>query len=222
MGLTNAEKQARWRAKRDAEIKRLRKAAGAPSSDSQELIDARNEIERLRNENAALKAEREAARRKAVEDAEPEIDARTLSLSAQKKIELAVKQQAQKIAAEYQRRFADEIKQRLEDTVLPHYREMEKRYRDLSESRTKGVMDKKTFRLIWSCLHTDSRKSVSDERLNEAFHQFSRMETKLMSEADHPTPKFKMPTTYEEMMALKQKVSAERKAKRAQQNVVRR
>jgi len=166
--------------------------------------------------------ERETARRKAVADAEPEIDVRTLSLSAQKKVELAVRQQAQQIAAEYQRRFADEIKQHLEDTVMPHYREMEKRYHDLSESRTKGIMDRKTFRLIWSCLHTDSRKSVSDEKLNEAFHLFSRMETKLMSEKDDPTPKFKMPTTFEEMMALKQKVSAERKAKRDQHAMARR
>jgi DNA repair exonuclease SbcCD ATPase subunit len=58
MGLTNAEKQARWRAKRDAEIGRLRKAAGAPSSDSPELIEARKEIERLRKENAALRAQK--------------------------------------------------------------------------------------------------------------------------------------------------------------------
>jgi DNA repair exonuclease SbcCD ATPase subunit len=54
MALTNAEKQARWRAKRDAETERLRNAAeAAPSS---ELIEARKEIERLRNEVAALKA----------------------------------------------------------------------------------------------------------------------------------------------------------------------
>jgi hypothetical protein len=51
MALTNAEKQARWRAKRDAEIERLRNAASAaPSSNSTpELIAARKEIERLRS-----------------------------------------------------------------------------------------------------------------------------------------------------------------------------
>jgi hypothetical protein len=52
MGLSNAERRARWRAKRDAEIDRLRKAAAtakpaktAPAS--QKLADARKEIERL-------------------------------------------------------------------------------------------------------------------------------------------------------------------------------
>jgi hypothetical protein len=57
MTLSNAERQARWRASRDAEIERLRKAAAqkpanavkaALLSDSQELIEARKEIERLR------------------------------------------------------------------------------------------------------------------------------------------------------------------------------
>jgi hypothetical protein len=56
MPLTNAEKQARWRARRDAEFKRLRKlAAKAAPANQEQLAEARKEIERLRKENAALK-----------------------------------------------------------------------------------------------------------------------------------------------------------------------
>ena len=59
MDRTNAERQARWRAKRDAEVERLRKAAAqaaakAEPSSSQELAEARKEIARL---TAALEAE---------------------------------------------------------------------------------------------------------------------------------------------------------------------
>ncbi|MEY9227722.1 FtsZ-binding cell division protein ZapB [Bradyrhizobium japonicum] len=50
MGLNNAERQARFRAKRDAEIERLRKASNKPVPASQELDDARAEIKRLTKE----------------------------------------------------------------------------------------------------------------------------------------------------------------------------
>ena len=48
MGLSNAERQARWRAKRDAEIERLRKASGKAAPASRELAEARKEIAALR------------------------------------------------------------------------------------------------------------------------------------------------------------------------------
>ena len=64
MPLSNAERQARWRASRDAEIERLRKAAAqkpanaAKAALSQELIEARKEIERLRKRVDEQKAKR--------------------------------------------------------------------------------------------------------------------------------------------------------------------
>ncbi|MGM4958113.1 hypothetical protein [Bradyrhizobium sp. 604_D8_N2_3] len=50
MSLNNAERQARFRAKRDAEIERLRKAVPKPAPTSKELDDARAEIKRLSKE----------------------------------------------------------------------------------------------------------------------------------------------------------------------------
>ena len=54
MGLYNAERQARWRAKRGAEIERLRKVA---AEQSEQMAEARREIEivALERENATLK-----------------------------------------------------------------------------------------------------------------------------------------------------------------------
>jgi len=54
MGLDNAERQARWRAKQNAEIERLRKAA---AEQAEQLAEARREIEIavLERENATLK-----------------------------------------------------------------------------------------------------------------------------------------------------------------------
>jgi hypothetical protein len=163
--------------------------------------------------------------------AEPEIDASTLSMSEQDKLAAAIRQEKRKLLEGYHEtvRLAvvDGAKEYLASYVLPHFAELERRYRAIVESRTRGIMEKKTFRLILSCLHTDSRKSASDERLNEAFNAFSHLETKLMSERDDPSPpKFNMPKTMEEWNALKAKVKAERKsermARRGHQNVARR
>ena len=54
MDLDNAERQARWRAKQNAEIERLRKAA---AEQAEQLAEARREIEIavLERENATLK-----------------------------------------------------------------------------------------------------------------------------------------------------------------------
>jgi len=54
MGLDNAERQARWRAKQNAEIERLRKAT---AEQAEQLAEARREIEIavLERENATLK-----------------------------------------------------------------------------------------------------------------------------------------------------------------------
>ena len=54
MGLDNAERQAPWRAKQNAEIERLRKAA---AEQAEQLAEARREIEIavLERENATLK-----------------------------------------------------------------------------------------------------------------------------------------------------------------------
>jgi hypothetical protein len=68
---------------------------------------------------------------------------------------------------------------------------------------------------VWSCLHADCRGSTTEARLNKAFDAFSALEKLVLNEKDSPTQFQKMPTTHAEWEALKAKVAAERRAKRA-------
>jgi hypothetical protein len=43
------------------------------------------------------------------------------------------------------------------------------------ELRRRGLLSRKTFMLIMSCLHADSRKAISDEKLNSAFNTFNAL-----------------------------------------------
>jgi hypothetical protein len=62
-------------------------------------------------------------------------------------------------------------------------------YEKAVETR-KGIMDRAAYRLIWSCLHDNSRKSVSPEKLNKAFSIWTEAKAKVLGEEENPTPKF--------------------------------
>lgn len=78
----------------------------------------------------------------------------------------------------------------------------------------KGIISKATYNLIWSCLHPDSRGSVTDEKLARAFREFEPLEKLVLSEKENPTRPSDLPKTAEEWLARKAKVQAERKAQR--------
>jgi hypothetical protein len=157
---TNAERQARWRAKRDAELERLREAAGqtakpgpqaagqpakpAPAPASNDEIDRlRAEIERLRKAAAGQPQAQPAP--------EPASAApKAAKPSAAPSDELA------KANAEIVRL------RKVNDTL----------HRMIRQKTPK--MDSKTYKRILSSLHSDSRNSVSDEKLNEAFNTFKK------------------------------------------------
>ena len=86
MGLDNAERQARWRAKRSAEIERLRKVA---AEQSEQLAEARREIEivALERENATLK-------KALAHEREQHAEAKTRAAKAASAFEEKVKAQA--------------------------------------------------------------------------------------------------------------------------------
>jgi hypothetical protein len=151
------------------------------------------------------------------QEQQPNAAALSLSVSAQQRLEAAIRQHKRKLDLEFEQRVRDECKKALEATILPSYNKTYAQYQDLIKAR-KGIMDKAAYRKILSCLHTDSRKSVTDEKLNDAFHLFSQLELRLVDEKQNPTPTMQMPRTYEEMMALKCKVSEARKAKREHHN----
>jgi hypothetical protein len=100
--------------------------------------------------------------------ADPNIDPSTLSLSAQQKFDAAIRQYKGKLDAEFESRVRERVRQKVDEIILPHWREKIDKAKILYERR-RGVMDKATFNLIWGALHPDSRKSISDARLAKAF-----------------------------------------------------
>jgi len=157
----------------------------------------------------------EQGRRRA--QADPPIDPDTLSFSARQKFDAAIRQHKRKLELEFEPRVQQRLQDLLGDTVLPAYNKSYVEYQEVTKTR-KGLMDKATFNKIRRCLHPDSRQSVSDDRLHDAFQLFSKMELLLLDESQYPTATFNMPRTYEELMALKRKVQEARRAKRNQSN----
>ena len=68
-----------------------------------------------------------------------------------------------------------------------------------------------------SCLHDDSRKSVSSEKLNKAFTIWTEAKLKVLDEKENPTPKFKdmpdIPGTTAEWRAASEAAAKQRRSK---------
>ena len=109
-----------------------------------------------------------------------------LSASAQQRLDAAIRQHNQNLDAEFSQRVEEEVSRRTREFVLPHFLAL---YEKAVEAR-KGIMDRAAYRLIWSCLHDDSRKSVSSEKLNKAFNIWTEAKAKVLGEEENPTSKF--------------------------------
>jgi len=143
------------------------------------------------------------------------IDPAALSMSARKKLATAIRQHKRELDIEFEIRVLAECKRRLDEISLPHYAKELAALERLIRSR-KGVMDRITYRKILACLHPDRvQDPVMKKRYEEAFRLFNELEKRVLDETKSPTESRKMPRTYEELMAMKAKVQAERRAKRA-------
>jgi hypothetical protein len=127
-----------------------------------------------------------------------------LSLSAQQKLESAIRQATRKLEAEFEQRVQAGIKQALEDTVLPHYYKKVEEYDEVIKAR-KGVVTTEEYRLILSCLHPD--QSASPDRIRKAFEVLKSHELSLRGEKEMPTAPSSMPRNYAEMMKRREEVS---------------
>jgi len=156
--------------------------------------------------------ERERIRRDAT--AEPEVDPTTLSSSARERLEAAMRQHKRTLEATFERRVQDAIKERVEETVLPHYNQKLAEYDAVIKSR-RGIMTRVAHRKILACLHPDSRRSATERTLTDAFNTFNALEIVFLDERERPTHGFQMPRTYEEMMALRRSVSEARRSRRS-------
>jgi len=145
--------------------------------------------------------------------AEPEIDRAILSMTAQQKFDVALRQARRRLEAEITQRCRAEYRKLLED-VLVDYREKEKHY-NIIIAQHKGLMDKTTYNLIWSCLHSDSRKSVTDERLNRAFNVWTNLEKAIVSAKESGTKYTDLPESANGWLKRKAEYQAQKAAERA-------
>lgn len=147
-----------------------------------------------------------------------EIELAQLSLSAQQKLETAIRQHKRKLDLEFEERVQKEYQDRLNE-FLPEYHKKLADAEAVIKAR-EGVMSRRQYRKIWACLQPD--RGASMEMLTEAFIAFEKLEPVLVNEIEAPTSKLAFPRTYAEMMELRQKTSEARKAKRGNGQVSRR
>jgi hypothetical protein len=160
---------------------------------------------------------------------EPEITPEMLSLTAQKKLELAIKQEIKRLGAQYQ---VDLAKIRTEAKAEAHELLVKvlgpARQRELDDARRiikrrDGIMDKKTYTKIRSCLHPDwVLDPKQKQRYEEAFHLFTQLERLILSEKESPT-QFgpPLPKTSAEWDELKRQATMARQAKRTAKGGIR-
>ena len=136
-----------------------------------------------------------------------------LSASAQQRLDAAIRQHKQNLDAEFTQRVEEEVARRIREFVVPHFVAS---YEKAVKTR-KGIMDRAAYRLIWSCLHDDSRKSVSSEKLNKAFTIWTEAKLKVLDEKENPTPRFKdmpdIPGTTAEWRAASEAAAKQRRSK---------
>lgn len=154
--------------------------------------------------------EREKGRR----EAEPLITPEMLSMSAQDKLDAAIRQHQRKLDLSFEKCVLAEAKKRIDEMVLPHWQRQIDEAKELYRHR-RGAMDKATFNKIRRALHPDSRNSISDKVLAEAFDTFMSLEKFLLDEKDSPTEVGAgLPRTWDEWEKAKQAATAARRAKR--------
>jgi hypothetical protein len=121
---------------------------------------------------------------KAIEQ-EKSIDWASLPGSMQEKLGVMRRQVRREQEAEFEPRVQAQVQARLA-TEIKHMERMRAESRRVLDSR-KGIITRADFDLIRSCLHPDSRLSVSDQKLAEAFRIFNEAEVLFLDEKECPT-----------------------------------
>lgn len=144
----------------------------------------------------------------------PEIGRDDLSMSAQKKLDAALLRYKRDLDASLEKKVREMVTAELERLVMDYYREKVDQYQRVINAH-KGLMPRATYRLILSCLHPDSRKSVSDEKLAAAMNAFLVREVTLcQKDPDEQNRMADWPRTREELAARRAAKQAKDRARR--------
>jgi IS30 family transposase len=152
--------------------------------------------------------------------ADPKVERTDLSLTAQQKLDTALRRHQRELDLIFEGRVQEEINQRLDHIILPVWRKKIADAKKIYDAR-RAITSKETFNLIIKCLHTDTRRHVSDDIVNDAFTKFMALEKYLLNEKDSPTKFTGLPTTAAEWEQRKQEAATLRRTKRGHANVSR-
>lgn len=132
----------------------------------------------------------EQQRRDAVAEAEPEIAAKALSMSAQQKLNAAIRQHQRKLDLEFEQRVLAEVEHRIDSIVLPAWRKTIE-WAEAVSRREKGILTAAEYKLLRTCMHPD-RVQDSNLRLKfaQAFSVLERLERFLCAPEKEPPTKF--------------------------------
>jgi hypothetical protein len=192
------------------------KIAAIPEHDFEKTLTELKEAGKL-SPKAVLRSTRADGQKpkkvpKARDKDEPEISQGDLSLTAQQKLDLAIRQHKNKLNAEFHEAVNFRVQEFLENTILPKLQEEQAEARRIMEAR-KGIMNRKAYKKILSCLHPDRViEPELKQNYEEAFLLFTVLEKRLLDEKNSPTQFVNLPKTRAEWDELKRQAD-ERKAK---------
>jgi uncharacterized protein YerC len=141
---------------------------------------------------------------------EPKVERADLSLTAQAKFDAAIHAYQRKLDKTFHEKVLAEVRKRIDGLILPHWKKQIDQAQQLYRHR-RGAMDKLTFNKIRRALHPDSRNSISDKVLAEAFDTFMGLEKFLLNEKDSPTNIGPLPDNLAEWDKMKAAAKAQRK-----------
>jgi len=152
---------------------------------------------------------REEGRREAI--ANPVIVLTDLSMSAQQKLETAIRQHQKKLDLEFTERVR--VKVLLDTEARLKWMKEKEDWANKIIASHKGVFSKEEFRKIRACLHPDVTSYVHAAEMLQLFSKHERVLVKPeLPKLDPGTPPL---PSFTEMMAMRDKVSAQRRAKAA-------
>jgi hypothetical protein len=131
-------------------------------------------------------------------EAEAQVDP-PLSQTAQQRLAGAIRKHQRKLDNEFEWRVRDDIKRRVEEMVLPSYRESEADAASVIKAR-KGVFKQEEYNAILRCVHPDVQPSIDQK--NEAFRLVHEKRLVLLSKKNDAKPKvYRNVPTVDEFMA---------------------
>jgi hypothetical protein len=119
-----------------------------------------------------------------------------LSPTARHRFDVNIAQYRRQLDYEYQEKLITQLEKSRNELHIPR---IEKLIWDYERARKNGIMTPAAFMLVWSSLHPDSRKSISEGKLADAFRAFERIREFVLSEADNPV-RDKLPKTVAELL----------------------